>query len=78
MLMRSILIDHAAQMLKVSRRTIYNRIRDGRLETVRTAGGTRRVLLESLEALLARGDGAFRDPGAGASGTGPSAKSPAP
>jgi excisionase family DNA binding protein len=76
--MRSILIDHAAQMLKVSRRTIYNRIRDGRLETVRTVGGTQRVLLESIEALIPRGDEAFRAPGAGASGTGPSAKSPAP
>jgi hypothetical protein len=32
----------------VSRRTIYNRIRDGRLKTVRTIGGSQRVLIESL------------------------------
>jgi excisionase family DNA binding protein len=48
---RSVSIDHAAQLLNVSRRTIYNRIKDGRLKTIRTAGGSRRVLLESLYAL---------------------------
>lgn len=41
-------IEHAAQLLRVSRRTIYNRIRDGRLRTVRTLGGSQRVLVESL------------------------------
>jgi excisionase family DNA binding protein len=45
---RSISLDHAAQLLGVSRRTIYNRIRDNRLKTVRTAGGSQRVLLDSL------------------------------
>jgi excisionase family DNA binding protein len=45
---RSVSIDQAAQLLTVSRRTIYNRIKDGRLKTIRTAGGSRRVLLESL------------------------------
>ena len=45
---RSVSLDHAAQLLGVSRRTIYNRIRDNRLKTVRTAGGSQRVLLESL------------------------------
>ncbi|MBI4263777.1 MAG: helix-turn-helix domain-containing protein, partial [Acidobacteria bacterium] len=30
---RSVSIDQAAQLLNVSRRTIYNRIRDGRLQT---------------------------------------------
>jgi len=45
---RSVSLDHAAQLLGVSRRTIYNRIRDGRLQTVRTAGGSQRVLLESV------------------------------
>jgi excisionase family DNA binding protein len=35
-------------MLGVSRRTIYNRIRDGRLQTIRTLGGSQRVLLESV------------------------------
>jgi serine protease AprX len=32
----------------VSRRTIYNRIRDGRLQTVRTLGGSQRVTLDSV------------------------------
>ena len=45
---RSVSIDDAARLLGVSRRTIYTRIRDGRLETVRTLGGSRRVVLESL------------------------------
>jgi len=42
-------IDQAAQLLEVSRRTIYNRIREGRLRTVRTIGGSQRVLVESLQ-----------------------------
>lgn len=45
---RSVSIDQAAQLLQVSRRTIYNRIRDGRLLTIRTLGGSQRVLVESL------------------------------
>jgi len=45
---RSVSLDHAAQMLGVSRRTIYNRIRDGRLQTIRTLGGSQRVLLDSV------------------------------
>lgn len=45
---RSVSIDQAAQLLSVSRRTIYNRIRDGRLQTIRTLGGSQRVLMESL------------------------------
>jgi len=45
---RSVSLDHAAQLLGVSRRTIYNRIRDGRLQTIRTVGGSQRVLLESV------------------------------
>jgi excisionase family DNA binding protein len=47
---RSVSLDHAAQLLGVSRRTIYNRIRDGRLQTIRTLGGSQRVLLESVDA----------------------------
>src|SRR5262245_50611903 len=39
---RSVSLDHAAALLGVSRRTIYNRIRDGRLQTIRTAGGSQR------------------------------------
>jgi len=46
---RSVTIDQAASLLKVSRRTIYNRIRDGKLLTIRTIGGSQRVLMSSLE-----------------------------
>ena len=46
---RSVSLDHAAELLGVSRRTIYNRIRDGRLHTIRTVGGSQRVLLESFQ-----------------------------
>jgi len=45
---RSVSLDHAAEILGVSRRTIYNRIREGRLQTIRTIGGSQRVLLESV------------------------------
>lgn len=46
---RSVTIDQAAVLLHVSRRTIYNRIRDGKLQTIRTIGGSQRVLLSSLD-----------------------------
>jgi excisionase family DNA binding protein len=45
---RSVSLDQACQMLQVSRRTVYNWIRDGRLQTIRTLGGSQRVLLESV------------------------------
>ena len=45
---RSVSLDHAAEMLGVSRRTIYNRIREGRLVTIRTLGGSQRVLIDSV------------------------------
>jgi excisionase family DNA binding protein len=45
---RSVSLDHAAQLLGVSRRTIYNRIREGHLQTIRTMGGSQRVLLDSV------------------------------
>ena len=45
---RSVSLDHAAELLGVSRRTIYNRIREGRLVTIRTLGGSQRVLLDSV------------------------------
>lgn len=48
----SMLISDAAVLLGVSRRTIYYRISSGRLETIRTKGGTQRVLLDSIEGLL--------------------------
>ena len=47
---RSVSLDHAAELLGVSRRTIYNRIRDGRLQTIRTLGGSQRVLVDSVQA----------------------------
>jgi excisionase family DNA binding protein len=45
---RSVSLEQAAAALNVSRRTVYNWIRDGRLQTIRTLGGSQRVLLESL------------------------------
>jgi excisionase family DNA binding protein len=51
---RSLLINDAAVLLGVSRRTVYYRIRQGRLDTVRTRGGSQRVLLASIEQLLHR------------------------
>jgi excisionase family DNA binding protein len=53
---RSISLDQAAALLGVSRRTIYNRIRQGRLRTIRTLGGSQRVLLDSV-----RPDGTIAD-----------------
>ena len=50
--LRSIFIEEAAQLLGVSRRTVYYRIREGRLRTIRTRCGSQRVLLESVEELL--------------------------
>jgi excisionase family DNA binding protein len=50
---RSVTIDQAAQLLGVSRRTVYYRIREGRLRTVRTLGGSQRVLVESLHEVRA-------------------------
>ena len=48
---RSVSIEQAAQLLAVSRRTVYYRIRDGRLRTIRTRGGSQRVLMDSVEEL---------------------------
>ena len=46
---RSVSISQAAQLLGVSRRTVYYRIKDGRLLTVRTRGASQRVLVVSLQ-----------------------------
>jgi excisionase family DNA binding protein len=51
---RSVSLDHAASLLGVSRRTIYNRIREGRLQTIRTIGGSQRVLLDSVNEIKAQ------------------------
>ena len=53
---RSVSIDHAAKLLHVSRRTIYNRIREGRLKTVRTLGGSQRVLIDSIQVFVLTSD----------------------
>ncbi len=45
---RSVSLEQACQMLQVSRRTVYNWIREGRLQTIRTLGGSQRVLVDSL------------------------------
>ena len=49
---RSVLLEQAAALLGVSRRTVYYRIREGRLRTIRTRCGSQRVLLDSVEELL--------------------------
>ena len=54
---RSVFIDEAATLLGVSRRTVYYRIREGRLQTVRTKCGSQRVLLSSIERLLRESSG---------------------
>jgi len=51
-MLRSVFIPNAAELLGVSRRTVYYRIRAGTLQTVRTRGGSQRVLMESIEAAL--------------------------
>ena len=48
----SVFVDEAAILLGVSRRTVYYRIRDGKLDTIRTRCGSQRVLVASIEALL--------------------------
>jgi excisionase family DNA binding protein len=45
---RSATIERAAEILGVSRRTVYYRISEGVLQTIRTRGGSQRVVVESL------------------------------
>lgn len=59
---RSVSLDQAARLLGVSRRTIYNRIREQRLLTIRTRGGSQRVLLESVERLRTLTEGIYPPP----------------
>jgi excisionase family DNA binding protein len=49
---RSLLIGQAADLLGVSRRTIYYRIQEGRLRTIRTRCHSQRILLSSIFDLL--------------------------
>ncbi|MFN7976901.1 MAG: excisionase family DNA-binding protein [Vicinamibacterales bacterium] len=41
-------IERAAEILGVSRRTVYYRISEGALQTIRTRGGSQRVVVDSL------------------------------
>ena len=50
---RSVFIDQAMRMLGVSKRTVYYRIREGRLRTIRVRGGSQRVLIDSIRDLVA-------------------------
>lgn len=53
----TVFIDDAATRLNCSRRTVYNYIRDGKLLTIKTRGGSQRVLVSSIDSLkLDRGD----------------------
>ncbi len=45
---RSVTIERAAQILGVSRRTVYYRISEGALQTIRTRGGSQRVVVDSI------------------------------
>jgi excisionase family DNA binding protein len=45
---RSVSITQAADLVGVSRRTIYNWLAAGRLEYCRTAGGAVRIAVDSL------------------------------
>jgi excisionase family DNA binding protein len=49
---RSVFVEEAAALLRVSRRTVYYRIRQGKLRTIRTRCGSQRILIESIQALL--------------------------
>ncbi len=51
---RSVSIEHAMGLLRVSRRTVYNWIREGRLATVRTLGGSQRIVVNSLRPHVGR------------------------
>ena len=45
---RSVSLAQAGQLLRVSRRTVYYLIKSGRLQTVHTAMGSQRVLIDSI------------------------------
>jgi excisionase family DNA binding protein len=77
-MLRSVMIDQAAALLGVSRRTVYYRIREGKLQTIRTRCNSQRVLIDSLQALMGADPRWFRDRGAGVSDTGPCERSPTP
>ena len=45
---QSVSISRACQLVGVSRRTIYNWIADGKIQYVRTAGGSVRIFADTL------------------------------
>ena len=59
---RTVSLDHAAELLGVSRRTVYNRIREGRLQTIHTRLGSQRVMVDSVADLLRSSREAPRPP----------------
>ena len=63
MAVRSLLIDDAARVLGVSRRTVYYRIREGKLLTMRAKCGSQRVLISSIEMLRAAAPETLRPTG---------------
>ena len=81
-MVRSVLLEQAAALLGVSRRTIYYRIREGRLRTIRARCGSQRVLMESIEELLHERErkraARVRGRAAAVSDTGPCEKFPEP
>jgi excisionase family DNA binding protein len=66
---KSVLVNQAADLLGVSRRTVYYRIRDGRLRTIKM-GVSQRVLVDSIEELLQAAPSGGAGEGAGARGSG--------
>lgn len=45
---RTVCIKQACELADVSRRTIYNWIKDGKVDYIRTAGGSIRIFTDSL------------------------------
>ncbi len=45
---KTVSIPHACELVGVSRRTIYNWIADGKVQYVRTAGGSVRIFADTL------------------------------
>jgi excisionase family DNA binding protein len=62
---RSVSIDRAAELLGCSRRTVYNLISSGWLQTVKTLGKSQRVMLDSLQVVADRGTRTFSRVGGG-------------
>jgi excisionase family DNA binding protein len=56
---KTVSIPHACELVGVSRRTIYNWIAGGKIEYVRTAGGSVRIFADTL----------WRDPASSSSET---------